>query len=202
MNRTFTVTPEMCDIAPKTIAEFQVTFLPGIENAFYGKELECYVYYKSMRSFRLVNELTFTPPWCLTCHVLGNSFVAGGETFLPKIDFHHSARNLNFFGCAVGGSIYRTIRITNSGDTPVKFCFSATETSQNEAESTAQTFTVKPRRGLLARDQSQLIVFRFTPKEAIVYEQVLKAYFNDSSSSQYVSKNRDHLPYNSGRRSS
>jgi len=69
----FSVSPSICDIPPKSVAEFRVHFRPLIENSFYGSQLECFVFFKSMRSFRLVNDDTFTPPWCLTPLVSGYS---------------------------------------------------------------------------------------------------------------------------------
>jgi hypothetical protein len=67
----FTVTPKITDIPAKSVAEFKIHFRPQIDNSFYGAQLECYLFYKSMRSFRLVQEETFTPSWCLTPTVAG-----------------------------------------------------------------------------------------------------------------------------------
>ena len=67
----FQVHPKICDIASKSVAEFKVSFRPSMDNGFYGQQLECYVFFKSMRNFRLVNDMTFTPPWCLTTTVAG-----------------------------------------------------------------------------------------------------------------------------------
>ena len=67
----FSVTPRVADIPPKSIMEFKVNFRPTVDNAFYGAQLECFVYFKNMRNFRLVNEETFTPPWCLTPMIAG-----------------------------------------------------------------------------------------------------------------------------------
>jgi hypothetical protein len=68
---SFTVSPRTCDILPKSVMEFRVNFRPHLDNSFYGTQLECYVYFKSMRSFRLVNEDTFTPPFCTTLMLSG-----------------------------------------------------------------------------------------------------------------------------------
>lgn len=59
------------DILPKSTVDFRVNFRPTMDNQIYGAQLECFVYFKSMRNFRLVNEETFTPPWCLTPLVTG-----------------------------------------------------------------------------------------------------------------------------------
>lgn len=83
----FLITPRTADISPRTTSEFKVHFRPNSDNSYYGCQLECYVYFKSMRNFRLVNEETFTPPWCLTPMIAGNTFPPGKETFIPKINF-------------------------------------------------------------------------------------------------------------------
>ena len=44
-------------------------------NKLFGAELECYVYYKSLRDYRLVEDTTHCPPWCLTLTCKGNTLV-------------------------------------------------------------------------------------------------------------------------------
>ena len=67
----FSVVPKTADILPKSTFDFRANFRPRMDNSFYGAQLECFVYFKSMRNFRLVNDDTFTPPWCLTPMVAG-----------------------------------------------------------------------------------------------------------------------------------
>ena len=40
-------------------------------NQFYGAELECYAYYKSLRDYKLVEDTTHSPPFCLTVNCTG-----------------------------------------------------------------------------------------------------------------------------------
>ncbi|KAJ3030918.1 UNVERIFIED_CONTAM: hypothetical protein HDU68_007279 [Siphonaria sp. JEL0065] len=169
--------------------------------------LECFVYFKSMRNFRLVNEDTFTPPWCLTPTVAGNTFPPGEDTFIPKIEF--GTIRLDFPACHVDKSVYQTVRISNAGDTPVKFAFVDTQfqfsaingNSNNPSLSPSinqgigggtplalqggAPFSVKPRIGMLNKNESRLVVFRFSPSEQKSYEQALKCYFNSSLSNTY-----------------
>lgn len=186
------------DIPPKSIVEFKVDFRPMIDNSFFGSHLECYVYYKSMRSFRLVNDATFSPPWCLTTQVAGNTFPPGEDTFLPKIELHNVSRHLEFPPCPVGESVYRSIRVTNKGDTPVKFAFaSSSEMLKSvDVDELGQGFSVKPRFGLLAKDQSQLVVFKFSPSAVAIHEQILKGFFNGSSVCQFVRRSRHLITIN------
>ena len=50
-------------------------------NQFYGAELECYAHYKSMRDYRLTEDTTHCPPWCL------NLVATGMYTFIQGCDF-------------------------------------------------------------------------------------------------------------------
>ncbi|KAI9102498.1 hypothetical protein DFS34DRAFT_577433 [Phlyctochytrium arcticum] len=184
----FSVTPAIADILPKSTADFKVNFRPTIDNSIYGMQLECFVYFKSMRNFRLVNEDTFTPPWCLTPMVTGNTFSLEQETFIPKIDF--GATRLDFPSCHVDKSVYRTVRVSNTGDTPVNFAIldgGLTGIGGGTALAGAggASFTVKPRVGLLHKNESRLLVFRFSPSEQRIYEQALKCSFNSSAANSY-----------------
>lgn len=51
------------------IPDNNFVYLQNAPNQLYGAELECFAYYKSLRDFRLVEDTTHTPPWCLnlTC---------------------------------------------------------------------------------------------------------------------------------------
>ncbi|TPX66179.1 hypothetical protein SpCBS45565_g04639 [Spizellomyces sp. 'palustris'] len=184
----FTVTPVVADILPKSTTDFRVNFRPTIDNSIYGAQLECFVYFKSMRNFRLVNQDTFTPPWCLTPMVTGNTFSPEQDTFIPKIDF--GATRLDFPSCHVDKSVYRTVRVSNTGDTPVHFAIldgGLTGIGGGTALASlgGAAFTVKPRLGLLKKNESRLLVFRFSPSEQRVYEQALKCSFNSSAANSY-----------------
>ncbi|KAI9319548.1 hypothetical protein BDR26DRAFT_905030 [Obelidium mucronatum] len=217
----FSVSPSIADIPSKSSMEFRVHFRPKTDNSFYGQQLECFVYFKSMRNFRLVNEDTFTPPWCLTPTVAGNTFPPGEDTFIPKIEFGTS--RLDFPACYVDKSVYQTVRITNAGDTPVKYAFVDTQfqfnamnnsnggnNNGNAQDLLAQgigggtplalqggvPFSVKPRIGMLHKNESRLVVFRFSPSEQKTYEQAMKCFFNSSVTNTYLTTIRE-LRYNS-----
>ncbi|KAJ3320632.1 hypothetical protein HDV06_005150 [Boothiomyces sp. JEL0866] len=187
----FMVTPKTADIPSKSIAEFKVQFRPKVDSEFYGKQLECFVYYKSMRNFRLVNEDTFTPPWCLTPVVAGNTFPPGEDTFIPKV--HFGKTKIIFPPCYVDRSEYQIIRITNTGDTTVKFSFldigfdsSLGLGGDTEAATKGgAVFSAKPRVGTLKKHESRLIVLRFSPSEQKLYEESFTCYFNNSLHNSY-----------------
>lgn len=124
------------------------------------------------------------------------------------------AERLDFPSCYVDKSVYRSIRLTNTGDTAVMFNFiddavissaanllktSQSNTSLNNgmlwkaflpASAGGPSFSVKPRAGLLEKNESQLVVFRFSPGEARLYEQSLQILFNGSFSNSHVKLSR------------
>ncbi|KAJ3162411.1 hypothetical protein HDU86_004891 [Geranomyces michiganensis] len=184
----FTVSPAITDILPKSTVDFRVSFRPNVDNSIYGSQLECFVYFKSMRNFRLVNEETFTPPWCLTPVVTGNTFAPGEDSFIPKIDV--GGTRLDFPACHVDKSVYRTIRVSNAGDTPVQFAIidggmAGQGGGTPLASSGGAAFTVKPRVGVLHKNESRLLVFRFSPSEQRIFEQALKCSFNSSAANSH-----------------
>ncbi|KAI8912237.1 hypothetical protein DFJ77DRAFT_542027 [Powellomyces hirtus] len=184
----FTVSPAVTDILPRTTVDFRVNFRPNVDNSIYGAQLECFVYFKSMRNFRLVNEETFTPPWCLTPLVTGNTFSPGKDSFIPKIEV--GGTRLDFPACHVDKSVYRTIRVSNAGDTPVQFAIidgglSGQGGGTAMASAGGAAFTVKPRVGVLHRNESRLLVFRFSPSEQRIFEQALRCVFNSSAANSH-----------------
>ena len=121
-----------------------------------------------------------------------NTFPPGEDTFIPKISF--GATRLDFPACHVDKSVYRTVRVTNCGDTLVKFSFLDSEILSNIGIeggteltfSSGPIFSVKPRIGILQKSESRLIVFRFSPSEQKEYDQALRCYFNNSHNNSYV----------------
>jgi hypothetical protein len=194
----FSVSPMTADIPPKGVVEFQVFFRPTVDNEFYGKVLECYCYFKSMRNFRLVNEDTFTPPWCLTPKVGGNTFPPGQDTFIPKIDW--GKQRVTFSSCYVDRSEYQVLKIANAGDTTVKFSFLDLGTNSQTgngcsgdlASRAGSAFSAKPRIGVLRKNETRLIVLRFCPSEKRLYEEGFTCFFNNSVHSTYSLHLRGH----------
>ncbi|XP_072031285.1 cilia- and flagella-associated protein 65-like [Amphiura filiformis] len=152
-SHVFSVTPTTCDIPPLKMSSFRVTFKPGGPNRFFGSELEGYAFYKSMRDYRLVQDETFCPPWCLTVSATGHTFQPGHETFLPSYTL--DVNKVVFPACDVGDSLYKTVLVTNTGTTPIHYTL---EDDPNGI------FKVKPTHGLI-RDKYQLLIFKMTPKE-------------------------------------
>ncbi|XP_038048739.1 cilia- and flagella-associated protein 65-like [Patiria miniata] len=166
----FCVTPVSCDIPPLKMTSFRVAFKPGAPNQFFAAELEGYAFYKSMRDYRLVQDETFCPPWCLTVSAIGHTFQPNNQTFLPKLSL--DTNKVVFPAVDSGDSIYKTILITNDGSTPIQYAV---------PEDPTGTFQVKPSKGLLT-DKYQLLVIKNTPQqENVKLRHQLQCCFNDDS---------------------
>ena len=145
------------------------------------------------------------------------------NSYIPRITFDNAMR-IDFPSCHVDKSVYRTIKVTNTGDTPVKFSFHDTvdlslltnlkyaqQTGYNvmahelikmtsdmpnmpAATSNISKFfqthvlSVKPKYGLLKKNESQLMALRFAPQEQKLYETPLRCYFNGSINMFQVKK--------------
>ncbi|XP_041477861.1 LOW QUALITY PROTEIN: cilia- and flagella-associated protein 65-like [Lytechinus variegatus] len=151
-NHIYSISPVSSDIPPLKMTSFRVTFKPNAPNQFFGAELEGYAFYKSMRDYRLVQDETFCPPWCLTVAAVGQTFQPNNETFLPRYTL--DTKKLVFPAVDIGDSIYKTLLLSNAGTTPIHFTI---------PDDPSGTFKVKPSSGLL-RDKHQLFVFKVIPK--------------------------------------
>ncbi|KAM7444065.1 hypothetical protein ABFA07_007249 [Porites harrisoni] len=164
----FSVSPEECDILPLKTASFRLTFRPNAANQFFSADLECYAFYKSMRDYRLVEDATMCPPWCLTLNTTGHTFALGTETFIPRSQF--DTKHLVFPAVTVNTVSYRTLLLSNTGQNPIHFAFDDDPSGE---------FTCRPRTGLLT-DKYQLIVFKLTPSEAKTFKHTVKCTLNDA----------------------
>jgi hypothetical protein len=159
----FEVIPECADISPGQTYTFRVVFRPSQDDFYYNQEIEAYVFFKSNRNFRLVNDDTLVPPWCLTCRVFGHTFGGNSEQFIPTMKC--SATNSNpgadaeslvtFPPCHLGDAVYQTIKITNMGDTPTEYSFE---------DDPSGVFEAKPRLGVVEAGGFALVALRFKPR--------------------------------------
>ena len=154
----FAITPSTCDVLPNTTASFKVQFRPQSDQQYYVQSLECFCSFKSMRTFRLVNEDNFALPWCLTLTASGDSFPVNAEQFIPRGLLSH--RLLTFPAVHVGDAAYQTISIKNDNDTPMLFSISS---------DLPAAFGILPPVGLVPAGETQLLAVRFQPTDAIRY---------------------------------
>ena len=117
----FSIYPETADIAAGRSVAFRVAYRPTATGALHVATLECVASFKVQRNFRLVHESSFAPPWTLPLRVLGHTFPASSESFLPRVDFKLRQQCVRFPSCHVGDTAYTTVRMDNTGHTPVIF---------------------------------------------------------------------------------
>lgn len=96
------------------------------------------------------------PPLCLNLRAIGHSFSPGTQPFIPMVKFLPN-KNVNFPPCGPGESVYQTMKIMNTSDTPVFFKMMADP---------AKVFRVYPLMGLIQGKSFALVCFEFNPKSA------------------------------------
>ncbi|XP_028409059.1 cilia- and flagella-associated protein 65-like [Dendronephthya gigantea] len=163
----FEISPESVDILPLKTASFIVTFKPDQANQFYGCEIECFISYKSTRDYRLVEDKTLSPPWCVTVYCSGETFSRESESFLPRLEF--SATQLVFPAVTLQNTSYRTFAIANTSSNPVRFIFDRDPSG---------TFRCKPSQGII-RDNLQLVMLRYEALEMEAKKLSLCCHFNN-----------------------
>lgn len=177
VKKAFQVFPESSDIAAGDTAEFRVAFQPTQSNTYYFAELEGYVAFKSNRTFRLVNVDTFTPPWCVTAKVCGNTFPSPTEQFLAKVRFRVPKNKVHFPPCHLGDSVFQTLAIENASDTPALFSF---------ADDPSEVFRCKPSCGYIPAKSFHLVAVRFAPRQVRSYTHLMQCVVNNSFSKPEV----------------
>jgi hypothetical protein len=187
----FHAEPFNVDINPGKTQQFKIYFKPKQSNRNYFSEIEAYVYFKNQRTFRLVDDATLTPPWCLPINCIGHTFGTG--QLLAKGRMHGgSIRNgkLVFSNCYVNDAIYETIILTNSSNMPCVFQFKlGFDGRENDAgfdkpgtrggRNDNNVFSVKPECGEIAAGGFVLVCVRFAPSETRKrYVQLLRCIIN------------------------
>ncbi len=168
----FTIKPAFAEIDPGSSAEFAVAFKPSADSYYYLACLEAWVSPKVNRSFRLVDDASFTPPQALPLTVMGHSF-ADAEAFSPRVSTSfggtQAEQALVLPPCSLGDSVYYTFQLANAGEVPTAYDFSADPSG---------VFTVQPNVGMLPLRSFQLITVRFTPRFARAYGAALSLTLN------------------------
>ena len=57
------------------------------------------------------------PPVCMSVRLIGHSFAPGSQPFIPMIKM--SASKIQFPYCSPNESVYQTVQLSNTSDTPV-----------------------------------------------------------------------------------
>ncbi|KAK7113832.1 cilia- and flagella-associated protein 65-like isoform X2 [Littorina saxatilis] len=167
-DHVFNIQQPTLEIPPLKACSFRVKFQPMAPNKLYGAELECFVYYKSLRDYRLVQDTTHCPPWCITLTCTGHTFQPNNETFLPQylLDSPHVV----FPAVNTKESAYSTVLLTNTGTTPIMYDLTKDPDS---------TFSIKPARGLLS-SHHQIFVVRIIPDKVQTYKHDMTMRLNEN----------------------
>eukprot|EP00743_Colponemidia_sp_Colp-15_P004902 GILK01005283.1.p1 GENE.GILK01005283.1~~GILK01005283.1.p1 ORF type:complete len:1742 (+),score=283.35 GILK01005283.1:94-5319(+) len=171
----FSIFPVSQDIKPNSSVEFKVSFRPPHSNFYFQSELEAYVYVKSNRTFRLVRDHQFVPPWCIKTRLHGHTFQPQAEHFLPRVSF--SSSNLVFPSCLPQQCVYQTVQISSASDTPTHFKFMNDLTG---------AFRITPSSGLIQPNSFQLLCVEFAPKAAKRYFSDIQCLLNYSASNTHT----------------
>jgi hypothetical protein len=157
--RDFSVSPPVTDIEAGESAEFVVSFAPHQEGSWYAQELEATVFPKQNRTFRLVDDESFTPPETLLLRVMGHTFT-DGTGFLPRFStsLGHgltSPLELEMPACPAGAITHAVVELRNDGQVPMAF--------EIVPPDPTGIITVAPRLGMVPVGEFVLLVVRFAP---------------------------------------
>jgi hypothetical protein len=166
-NDHYIVTPLQADVPPYSSLTLTIQFISPSNNAYFYQLLSCYVYPKTNRSFRLVDENAFLPPQRLELHCYSHTFdeqtshyMSNGSFIIPQPKIKSlnnkslAAAYLQFPPAANNTATYTTVFMNNPDDTPLQFNFI------NEASS---LFRIAPQAGLIQPKQFQIFALQFKP---------------------------------------
>ena len=190
----YAVTPDAADVRPGETQEFKVTFRPSMDNRYYTRQLECFAYVKTMRSFRQVTADNFVPPWTTTLRANGHTFRdarAMFDAFMPKCHFSCRGGRLFFPPTVRGERAYLTVALINDGDTAVGFEFptkrpDATEGENASAAAAASPLRCFPSKGHVMPHSHALVTFRFDARDTRQHVESIACSLNGSEKNVLV----------------
>jgi len=196
----FEVTPNTVDISPGQSASFKIIFRPFQTDRNFVSELEAFVFFKNQRTFRLVNDTTLTPPWCLTFNASGHTFSSGQLLATARIlGGNVRGGKLIFPGCFEGETLYQSITLHNTSNLPSTFRFETGfgdgDVAPGGAAIDTDAFHVRPSRGEVAAESFAVIYVRFTPSKSRKYVQLLRCFVNGDPSTKLLLEGTSSVPF-------
>ncbi len=197
----FICEPNVADCNAHSTVKFNITFKPSQVDVNYFLELEAYVYYKNQRTFRLVNDPTMTPPWCLTTKLIGHTFASGQLLARVKLcgnNIHND--KLIFPSTFIGDSTYLTVMLKNTSNLPATFRFSfgwneSKLITDSVKEENPRIFSVKPIAGEIPADKFALILIKFSPIDSQTFQDLLRCYINGECTGKLFLEGSSSVPY-------
>jgi len=112
------------------------------------------------------------PPICFNVRMVGHSFPPGSQPFIPMVKLS-PMKNVVFPSCGPNESVYQTLQIANTSDTPVYYKLLSDSTN---------TFKAYPPVGLIGGQRFAIICFEFNPKAPRNYNFQAQCIFNHNPS--------------------
>jgi cilia- and flagella-associated protein 65 len=200
----FDVFPPQDDIGPGQSASFKIVFRPFQTDRNFVGELEAYVFFKNQRTFRLVNDTTLTPPWCLSFNVSGHTFSAGQLLASARL-FGGNIRQgkLVFPSCFEGETLYQSVILRNTSNLPSIFRFElgfgeggiGDGFGGGNTAVDVDAFAVRPLCGEIPAESFAVVYIRFTPSKARKFIQLLRCSVNGDPSTKLLLEGTSSVPY-------
>lgn len=193
----FRIEPNEAEIVPGKSLKFKVYFNPLQSNRNFLSDVEVYCFFKNQRTFRLVNDATLTPPWCLSLRTTGHTFPSG--QLLAKVSFNSGGirgGKLAFPTCVLGDSVFQTVKLRNSSNLPSLFKIElGFDNNTGELDGVEESeFSVKPQTGEIGADDFALICIRYSPKSTKKVLQLLRCLVNGSPGGQLLLEGTGTVP--------
>jgi hypothetical protein len=94
------------------------------------------------------------PPLCYNLRMVGHSFPPGSQPFIPMVRMNPS-KEVYFSPCGPNESVFQTLQISNTSETPVYYKI---------LQDSTQTFKAFPSVGLIKGKSFGVVCFEFNPK--------------------------------------
>ena len=200
----FEVDPPTADINAGQTQKFTVYFKPKHADRNYVGELEAFAFFKTQRTFRLVNDPTMSPPWCLPVTAIGHSFESGQLLAKVSITGGNVKNGLLVFPATfTTDSMYQTIMLRNLSNLPATFKLelgweyggSSPGKKDQGTRAATEPFSVKPSCGEIAADGFVAVCIRFSPQLSRKYSQLLRCIVNNDPSGQLLLEGTSSIPF-------
>ena len=112
------------------------------------------------------------PPSSLNLRLVAHSFPPGSQPFIPMVKLAPSNK-ITFPPAGVNESVYQTVQIVNTSDTPAYYKI---------LQDSTKTFRAFPPLGLIKGKSFSLVCFEFQPKQPRFYNFTAQCIFNHSAS--------------------
>ncbi|XP_063285360.1 cilia- and flagella-associated protein 65 [Pelobates fuscus] len=165
----FQVIPEFTEIPPLKSTALTVSFHPSQANTLYAGELEGFIFYKVLRNYRNVEDVTMCLPWCITLQARGHTFELGHQHFVPSCVL--DSPRMVFPPVRQDEQTQRSLLLLNTGPSPMSYALD---------QASCPSVQAKPAAGHLSAASHQIVLLRTSPNQAALTRHCLPVQFNFS----------------------